>query len=92
VGRETLLGRAHDSRLGRAVSLAVSVTEALRDGRECAVAGPIASRLLPGAAELAGPRDVSRLRQLVRKLVLVEGGRELLGLAVIAWRRRTIRG
>jgi hypothetical protein len=83
--RRRLLVRARESRMGRAVSAAVQATEALRDGTE------VASGMLPTVRELARYDEASRLRRLFRRVMLAEGPREILGLAIIGWRRHTAR-
>ncbi|MEM9488610.1 MAG: hypothetical protein AAGC55_05670, partial [Myxococcota bacterium] len=64
-------------RLGRAVSAALTMTAAMYDGR------PLRPLILPGSAELMRLGRAHRMVQLVRKATLVEGPRELLGLAAV---------
>lgn len=85
-----LADRVAEYRVARAVAAVKSMTELLRDGRpgRPAVTG---AAVLPSTSEVLLARSPRRSVQIGRKVVLTEGPRELLGLAV-AYGRALIDG
>jgi hypothetical protein len=76
--------RARRYRLSRAVASATAMTRALCVGANTCSGGDAIRRLvLPGPAEVLDCRRPPRARQLLRKLVLLEGPAELAGLAAV---------
>lgn len=94
VDRAAVEERARAFRLGRGVRAALAMTEAItRDapgaGHDGPAAGPmtglaVAHRLLPSVGEVVAYGRVWRPLQVLRKALLVDGPRELVGLAVVA--------
>ncbi len=78
-GRERLLDRAHRFRLGKAIRASLAVVDMLR--RHEARVQDVSPRCAPGADELVQFREPGRLRQLMRKISLLEGPGEAIGLA-----------
>ena len=80
----TLAERAVRYRVSRAVRVAADMTRTLLEpGYRRQLTGVVA-RLLPDAAEVARYRLPDRTTQLARKLVLLEGPRELAGYLVVS--------
>jgi hypothetical protein len=75
-----VLARAREFRLGRAVGAAMAMTRALTRG--AALRWPTLMLALPGTREILAFGSIARPVQLVRKISLVEGPAELVGLFV----------
>lgn len=84
VNRTRVESRARSFRLSRAVNAAISMADALCDGRGRVDWADRASRLLPDPGEVLAAQRVPRRRQLMRKTALLEGPRELAGLVAVA--------
>lgn len=97
-GRERVLARARAFRIRRGVAAAIAMTELLakpRPGPPVTVAPHLPDiygkrmdvlawrQLLPGVAEVLLDRPLSRTTQLMRKVALVDGPRELAGLLLV---------
>ena len=80
---------AERSRLRRAMKTALMITAAFCEGKDLPCT--MFNRLMPTFAELAEYERVPRALQILRKLVLLEGPREVLGLlgveAISRWTR-----
>jgi hypothetical protein len=88
VDRAAVEERARAFRLGRGVRAALAMTGAIaHDGQPEAVpaaARDVARRLLPSVEEVCAYGRVWRPLQCLRKALLVDGPRELVGLAAVA--------
>ena len=78
---ECLLERARRSRLERAVRIGIDVTMALKQGID--LPHSTFHRLMPSVAELIEFQPVARPLQLLRKVSLLQGPKELAGLATV---------
>ncbi|MCG8418774.1 MAG: nucleotidyltransferase family protein [Proteobacteria bacterium] len=75
--RELVVQRARAFRLGRAVSAALDMTDALSHGVS------IRPRIMPTSDEILAHSPVPRPLQIARKALLVEGPTELIGFTLI---------
>jgi hypothetical protein len=78
VDRVAIEDRARAFRLGRGVRAALAMTDAIVRG------APLEGRLLPSMHEVFAYGRVWRPLQVLRKALLVDGPRELVGLAAVA--------
>jgi hypothetical protein len=78
VDRVAVEQRAAAFRLGRGVRAALAMTDAIVRG------APLAGRILPSMHEVFAYGRVWRPLQVLRKALLVDGPRELVGLAAVA--------
>jgi hypothetical protein len=78
VSGSAVLARAREFRLGRAVGAAMAMTRALTRGS--ALRWPALMSVLPDPGEILAFGPIARPVQLARKISLVEGPAELLGL------------
>jgi hypothetical protein len=78
VDRAAVEERARAFRLGRGVHAALAMTDAITRG------APLAGRVLPSMQEVFAYGRVWRPLQVLRKALLVDGPRELVGLAAVA--------
>ena len=83
--RATILGRCDEFRVGRGARIVLATHDLLARGQ----GGRGAPYPLPSAEELVHTHHLSRPRQLLAKARLIEGPRELAGLALTTLRERT---
>ena len=82
--RRDVVDRAGEFRLGRAITEALAMTDALAAGRS------LERSVLPSTNEILSHQRVPRSLQLAQKALLVEGPLELVGLVLIAGYGRII--
>lgn len=76
-GRQAILAHCDAFRFGRGARLVLAMHDLLREGRH----GRVGPYPLPSAIEILRARAFPRLRTLLIKAILVQGPRELVGLA-----------
>jgi hypothetical protein len=81
--RESVHARANTYRIARAVAAVLAMTELLRSGRAGTPDLGVGSRVLPSTDDVLLGTRPSRVRQIGQKLYLVQGVRELVGLAYV---------